>query len=212
LIISNDARTADAIRRGLHATPAREVACFVNGRVRWGNPSRGWTPDVIVIREPGPLARRRRTAEAHRTWPGAKIVVLADTADREELARLVTADVDAVVSAVAGTHTVGVLIDAIAAGHVYNPVSAPAPRPDAVAAPEHGLTKREAQILELAASGLGNGQIAAQLGVCAPTVKFHLSNVYRKLGLANRTAAALYAQRRQLLATDHAPEPSGAPA
>jgi DNA-binding NarL/FixJ family response regulator len=139
-------------------------------------------------------------------------VLLADTADREELARLVTAEVDAVVSSLAGAQTVGVLIDAIAAGHIYNPVSLPAPRSDEAAPPEHGLTKREMQILQLAASGLENGQIAAQLGVCSPTVKFHLSNVYRKLGLANRTAAALYAQRCQLLATDRAPEPTGAAA
>jgi NarL family two-component system response regulator LiaR len=145
-------------------------------------------------------------------------VLLADTADRDELARLVTAEVDAVVSSLAGAQTVGVLIDAIAAGHIYNPVGRPAPRSDEAAPaghgppPGHGLTKREVQILQLAANGLENGQIAAQLGVCSPTVKFHLSNVYRKLGLANRTAAALYAQRCQLLATDRAPEPTGAAA
>jgi DNA-binding NarL/FixJ family response regulator len=52
------------------------------------------------------------------------------------------------------------------------------------------LSMREAQVLELAALGLSNGEIAARLGVGVHAVKFHLSSVYRKLGVANRTEAA----------------------
>ena len=52
------------------------------------------------------------------------------------------------------------------------------------------LSLREAQVLELAASGLTNSQIAARLGVGVHAVKFHLASVYRKLGVANRTEAA----------------------
>jgi DNA-binding NarL/FixJ family response regulator len=52
------------------------------------------------------------------------------------------------------------------------------------------LSLREAQVLELAASGLTNGQIAARLGVGVHAVKFHLASIYRKLCVANRTEAA----------------------
>jgi DNA-binding CsgD family transcriptional regulator len=52
------------------------------------------------------------------------------------------------------------------------------------------LTTREAEILELVAAGLTNVAIAEQLWISPGTVKKHLDNVYAKLGVANRTAAA----------------------
>src|SRR5204863_6825625 len=53
-----------------------------------------------------------------------------------------------------------------------------------------GLTLREAEILELVSEGYTNGMVAKMLWVTEQTVKFHLSNIYRKLGVANRTEAA----------------------
>ena len=52
------------------------------------------------------------------------------------------------------------------------------------------LSPREREVLERAAFGRSNGQIAADLGVTVNTVKFHLASIFRKLGVANRTAAA----------------------
>jgi DNA-binding NarL/FixJ family response regulator len=57
------------------------------------------------------------------------------------------------------------------------------------------LTRRELEILALAAEGLTNGQMARMLWVTEQTVKFHLSNIYRKLNVANRTEASRWAQR-----------------
>ena len=57
------------------------------------------------------------------------------------------------------------------------------------------LSPAERRILELVADGLTNGQIARQLWVTETTIKFHLSRVYRKLGVANRTAAAMRLRR-----------------
>lgn len=57
-----------------------------------------------------------------------------------------------------------------------------------------GLTRREAEILELVSEGYSNAQLARMLWVTEQTVKFHLSNIYRKLGVANRTEAAHFAQ------------------
>jgi DNA-binding NarL/FixJ family response regulator len=64
----------------------------------------------------------------------------------------------------------------------------------------HGLTRRELEILKLVAEGHSNAQVARLLWVTEQTVKFHLSNVYRKLGVANRTEASRFAQLRGLLA------------
>lgn len=52
------------------------------------------------------------------------------------------------------------------------------------------LSGRERDVLALAARGLTNGQIAAQLSLSIHGVKFHLASVFRKLGVDNRTAAA----------------------
>jgi DNA-binding NarL/FixJ family response regulator len=61
------------------------------------------------------------------------------------------------------------------------------------------LTKREVEILRLAAEGYSNSQLARMLWVTEQTVKFHLSNIYRKLDVSNRTEASRWAQRNGLL-------------
>jgi DNA-binding NarL/FixJ family response regulator len=73
---------------------------------------------------------------------------------------------------------------------------APASRADAK---YDDLTRRELEILRLVAEGQSNGQVAALLWVTEQTVKFHLSNIYRKLGVANRTEASRWAQLHGLL-------------
>lgn len=65
-----------------------------------------------------------------------------------------------------------------------------------------GLTRRELEILRLVAEGLSNAQLARMLWVTEQTVKFHLSNVYRKLGVANRTEASRWAQLNGLLPSE----------
>jgi DNA-binding NarL/FixJ family response regulator len=61
------------------------------------------------------------------------------------------------------------------------------------------LTPRELEILRLAAGGKANAQIAAELWVTEQTVKFHLSNTYRKIGVSNRTGASRWAETQGLL-------------
>jgi len=61
------------------------------------------------------------------------------------------------------------------------------------------LTERERTILTAVARGLSNKAIAAELWVTQQTVKFHLSNIYRKLEVGNRTAAARVAREHGLV-------------
>lgn len=61
------------------------------------------------------------------------------------------------------------------------------------------LTRREREILQLMAEGHSNAKLAKMLWVTEQTVKFHLSNIYRKLNVSNRTGAARWAQLHGLL-------------
>jgi DNA-binding NarL/FixJ family response regulator len=80
------------------------------------------------------------------------------------------------------------------------PKFAPAPVEAAAdAVDEPGLTRRELEILRLVADGHSNAQLARMLWVTEQTVKFHLSNIYRKLDVANRTEASRWAQLHGLL-------------
>lgn len=68
-------------------------------------------------------------------------------------------------------------------------------RPLEAAGPENELTAREAEILELLALSLGNKEIARHLQVSVPTVRTHLSSIYRKLAVDSRVGLALYADQ-----------------
>lgn len=62
------------------------------------------------------------------------------------------------------------------------------------------LSDRETVVLEAVARGLSNREIARELWISEQTVKFHLRNLYRKLGVSSRTEAARYAYRSGLVA------------
>jgi DNA-binding NarL/FixJ family response regulator len=61
------------------------------------------------------------------------------------------------------------------------------------------LTERELEIVRLVGEGHSNRELARMLWVTEQTVKFHLTNVYRKLGVSNRTEASRWAQTQGLL-------------
>jgi DNA-binding CsgD family transcriptional regulator len=67
------------------------------------------------------------------------------------------------------------------------------------------LTRRESEILELVAEGRTNGEIAERFWVSPLTVRKHLENVYAKLGVHTRTAAAAFVRDRRLIVQDDRP-------
>jgi DNA-binding NarL/FixJ family response regulator len=71
--------------------------------------------------------------------------------------------------------------------------------------PDTGLTERERAVLALVGSGMPNKLIAARLGISEKTVKAHLTNVFRAIGVTDRTQAALWAQRNGLVGADGSP-------
>ena len=61
------------------------------------------------------------------------------------------------------------------------------------------LTPREVELVRIAALGLTNREIGAKLGISPGTVKIHLHNIYKKLGVKNRVELTLFAQARELV-------------
>ena len=62
---------------------------------------------------------------------------------------------------------------------------------------ESPLTNREEEVLQMVGAGLANKAIARQLGITERTVKAHLTNIFQRLGVTDRTQAALWAQRER---------------
>jgi DNA-binding NarL/FixJ family response regulator len=165
-------------------------------------------PDVFIA---GVDARRgddktclRKAIQAH---PGLKSVVVADDADPEAVAAAFDAGVDVYCIKAAEQEDLASAIRQAFERSIYiasNPTQgAQAPRRSAEAeSAARELTRRELEILRLVADGHSNSQLARMLWVTEQTVKFHLSNIYRKLSVANRTEASRWAQLNGLLTDD----------
>jgi DNA-binding NarL/FixJ family response regulator len=142
----------------------------------------------------------RRARETH---PDVKPVVVGETDDASAINAafeagaaiycVKTAEKDDLASAVrqAFRHSIFIATDRRAKA----PTPSLGETQDAVAE----LTRREVEILQLVAEGHSNSQLARMLWVTEQTVKFHLSNIYRKLNVANRTEASRWAQLHGLL-------------
>ncbi|MEV7009587.1 response regulator transcription factor [Streptosporangium sp. NPDC051022] len=138
---------------------------------------RGLSPRVLVLTS---VAERRDVAPAMRA--GAAGFLYKDVGPV------------ALVQAIRAVHGGQVLLAPEAAEAM---LSGPAPAP-AAAASVTPLTEREREVLALIASGRSNREIARELAVAEKTVKTHVSNVLMKLGVQDRTQAALYAVRHGL--------------
>jgi len=84
-------------------------------------------------------------------------------------------------------------------GTVAQPIFGDVEESDAVRPDDPGLSERETAILAALGAGKSNKQIAKQLWLAEQTVKFHLTNIYRKLDVSTRTEAVNAAYRRGLL-------------
>jgi DNA-binding NarL/FixJ family response regulator len=134
-------------------------------------------------------------------WPDTKIVVLSAEADRKTIDAALRAGADAyIVKSADVVDVAAVLRQAFNSAVYMAPVYAPRSQPtcDEPALPT--LTDRERSILSAIASGLTNAAISREMWVSEHTVKFHLTNIYRKLGVSNRAGAVRYAYENDLVA------------
>jgi DNA-binding NarL/FixJ family response regulator len=199
VIVTDNGFAAEAIRRSFRGASGVRVAGYVDGRHPCGGAIAEARPDVVVVDEMTWSANAlARISEVRRAAPATKIIVLTAEPDADWLGDAVRAGADAAIAKTVQPTTLGLLVREIWAGTVRHAFATR--RAAAPAESSHSkLTPRELEILQLVAGGASNGLIARQLWVTEQTVKFHLSNVYRKLGVGNRTEASHVAHLDGLL-------------
>ncbi len=161
-------------------------------------------PDVVLIDE---MDQPDRAVELIRQIRAARdtiaVLVLTLAPESARLDEIFDAGATAAVSKATNPAALATLIRETLDGrmlHVYKPVG-PVQGSDgkSAAVEESVLSARELEVLRLVAAGSTNSDIARKLWVTEQTVKFHLSNIYRKLEVGNRTEASNYAHVNGLL-------------
>jgi DNA-binding NarL/FixJ family response regulator len=141
-----------------------------------------------------------RVRDALRVSPKTRVLVLSERGDPLEVDEALGAGAAAFVLKTAHPEDLGAAIRQTFEHSVYlaggRRIAEPRPEP---LEPAADLTRRELEILRLVAEGHSNAGLAKMLWVTEQTVKFHLSNIYRKLNVANRTEASRWAQLHGIL-------------
>jgi len=162
---------------------------------------RATEPDLVVLDLQMPKLDGLRCLDLiRRHHPRVKVVIFSATSTPAEIGAALRDGASAYVLKTINPLDLPAVIRQAAEGTVY--YSAP-PSATAPTAKDTGdLTDRERTILAAVMRGLSNKAISQEFWVTEQTVKFHLSNVYRKLGVPNRTAAARFAQQHGLIDAD----------
>ena len=130
--------------------------------------------------------------------PDVKVVILSASSDQQVIQAALTKGASAYVIKSVNPDDLASTLRQVMEGSVFHSVGLPAPGQVSAAA-ELGLTAREISILNALARGLSNQAIGKELFVAEQTVKFHLTNIYRKLGVGNRTEAVRLAYQHGLI-------------
>jgi DNA-binding NarL/FixJ family response regulator len=159
-------------------------------------------PDVLLLDLSMPdLDGIEVTTSLREQAPGTRVVVFTSFSDRERIVRALDAGAIGYLLKDAEPDEILGAIRAAARGESPLAPRAAAElladrkgRPHAVE-----LTGREREVLRLVVDGLANKQIARRLGISEKTVKGHLTNLFQRIGVADRTQAALWAERTGVL-------------
>jgi DNA-binding NarL/FixJ family response regulator len=131
--------------------------------------------------------------------PGARVIVLTSFLDDDRLLPAIRAGAAGYLLKNVEPSELARAVRAADAGEALIDPAVAARLVDALAEDDHradrSLTDREQDVLDLIARGYANKRIARELGISEKTVKNHVSHVLAKLGVSDRTQAALYAQR-----------------
>ena len=189
----------EGLRSLIEAEPDMEVLAAVKDGGSCLDAVRRHRPDVVVLDlEMGPMGGLQCLESLRGDHPAVRVLVLTAYSDGESMRAALEGGASGFALKTEPPQQTVTSIRQVYRGQLVFPMAARrwllrAP------APETGQpTDREMEILALVSEGLTNAQIARRLRVSDNTVKFHLQNVYLKLGVRNRTeAAAFYLRQRE---------------
>jgi DNA-binding NarL/FixJ family response regulator len=158
-------------------------------------------PDVVLmdLSMPGTdgITATRQIVAAN---PGVHVLVLTWFSDRYRILAALEAGAEGyLLKDCATEELLGGIRQLVAGGSPLDPKAARALLTSRRELPEKlRFTTREQEVLQMLGTGLPNRAIARRLGISERTVKAHLTSVFQRLGVADRTQAALWAQRHDL--------------
>jgi DNA-binding NarL/FixJ family response regulator len=157
-------------------------------------------PDAVLmdLRMPG-MSGVEAIHRLRRGWPELKIIVLSACDEATMIDAVLAAGASAYVLKSAQPADLAAVIRQVVGGQVVHP-HPPGPGDPREAAsvsvaarPRSGLTGRERSILQAVATGMTTAAISRELWISEHTIKFHLTNIYRKLEVGGRAGAIRYA-------------------
>ena len=206
IIVADNSLIDEAIAIGLRKSGQFKVIGHVNGRTASARSIAGARPHVVLIDDMGQSVQvvnliKEIKAEQDRI----AVIVLTLAMDSEWLDGIFDAGATGAISKATPPLALTTLIrETINENvlHVYRRfLSDQDSGVNAIAVKGSLLTPRELEVLQLVAAGFTNEEIARSLWVTEQTVKFHLSNLYRKIDVVNRTEASHYAHVNGLIST-----------
>ena len=161
------------------------------------------SPDIVLMDISMPkMDGIEATKRVLATRPETKVIMLTSFSDHAGIINALEAGaIGYLLKDAEPDDIVRAIRDAAAGGAPLSPQAARALLPDVRprATKADSLTPRELEVLALVAEGLPNKSIARRLAISEKTVKAHLTRVFAALGVADRTSAALWAQRHGLV-------------
>jgi len=215
VVVADSSLIVEAIRIGLRTSGEFNLLGHANGRRTSARTVVDANPDVVLVDDMDHSELAVSLIKAIKDENEViTVLVLSVRMDPEWLDRIFEAGASGAISKAIHPVALSTLVRETLEGHVIHVGSRTAAasrgrelRAHAVATDDCPLTTRELEILQLVARGSTNGEIARRLWVTEQTVKFHLSNIYRKLAVTNRTEASRWAQLHGLLSEDPAEAP-----
>ena len=200
VVIADDHRLMlDGVRRALEADGGFEIVGeTLDGAEVLAIVARTH-PDLVVLDVRMPrMDGLACLDEIVRRFPKIKVVMLSASTSPDLIAAALRRGASAYLAKSVEPADLPSTLRQVLEGNVWSGSETSAEK-DSASANALGLTERESTIVQALARGLSNDEIAKELWVTPQTVKFHLTNIYRKLGAKNRTQATRIAQQHGLV-------------
>ena len=199
-------------RQGLRQVLELEPDFTVVGEVASGaaavQQAEALRPDVVVLDVSMPGGGLEACAKIKEMMPDMGVVILTMHEDQEYLMRALKAGANSYMVKDVDSSNLAEAIRAAREGRPYMHPKlaglalmemARGPQKEKRPADDPGLTERELEVLKLVGQGASNREIAAALFISEKTAKNHMTHIFEKIGVSDRTQAALYAIRSGLV-------------